>query len=105
MEYTVNVNLDDIPRSLSITTIQVPGDFLDHPPAVLPGNWRDAPAPSSTKEFGTKTLKERSHAVLRFPSAILPQEFNYLLNPLHPSSTDFKVIDVQDFVYDVRIKK
>ena len=104
LEYTVNTNIADIPRSLKISTIEVPDDFLDHPVPSLPGDWKIAPAPASTKDLGTKSLNANTHSVLRFPSAILPQEFNYLLNPLHPNSKAFKVIDVQDFVYDIRIK-
>ncbi len=104
LEYTVNNNIEEIPRLLSITAIEIPNDFLDHPIPLLPGNWRDSPAPASTKDFGTDALKASTDAVLCFPSAILPQEFNYLLNALHPASKLFKVIDVQDFIYDIRIK-
>jgi RES domain-containing protein len=105
LEYTVNISITDIPRSLSITTIEIPDDFLDHPIAKLPGNWRDAPAPLTTKEFGTNALKAAKHAVLRFPSAVLPEEYNYILNPLHAESKRFRIKEVRDFVYDVRLKK
>src|SRR4051812_24071522 len=66
LEYTVNTNVADIPRSLSISSIEIPDAFLDHPIASLPGDWKQAPAPSSTKEFGSRALKAMSHAVLRF---------------------------------------
>jgi hypothetical protein len=39
-----------------------------------------------------------------FPSGIIPEEFNYILNPLHPDAASFKVLDISDFVYDIRIK-
>lgn len=104
LEYTVNVNIDDIPRRLGITTIEIPDNIQEYTIPLLPGDWRNARAPASTKDFGTNALKAASHPVLRFPSAVIPQEYNYLLNPLHPLSKDFKVIDVEDFVYDVRIK-
>lgn len=105
LEYTVNVNIDDIPRALNITTIEIP----DRPITILneadlPGDWKHSPAPSSTKDFGSKLLLAAAEPVIRIPSAVLPAEFNYLLNPLHPDSKKFKVIDSIDFVYDVRIK-
>ncbi|MGB8194306.1 MAG: RES family NAD+ phosphorylase [Chitinophagaceae bacterium] len=104
LEYTVNTNVEDIPRLLSMVAIEIPDSFLDNPVASLPGDWQEAPASGSTKEYGSRLLKKKSHGILRFPSAVIPKEFNYLLNPLHAVSESFKIIEVQDFVYDVRIK-
>ena len=105
LEYTVNVNIDDIPRALSITSIEIPDKtILNLKEADLPGDWKDSPAPSSTKDFGSKLLLAAAEPVIRIPSAVIPEEFNYLLNPLHPDSKKFKIIDISDFTYDVRIK-
>jgi RES domain-containing protein len=105
LEYTVNVNIDDIPRALSITAIEIPDDGIQElEKDVLPGDWTDVPAPSSTKNFGTKLLKASVKPILKIPSAIISREFNFILNPLHIESKKFKIISVEDFVYDVRIK-
>ncbi len=105
LEYTVNVNVDDIPRALSISTINIPEiNILEITIAELPGNWGAAPAPSSTKDFGTQLLKKAEFAIIKIPSAVLPDEYNFLLNPLPKGSSEFSIVDVQDFVYDVRIK-
>jgi RES domain-containing protein len=105
LEYTVNVNIDDIPRALSITTIEIPDKGIDIlTEADLPGNWKEVPAPSSTKDFGTDLLKAAKTPVIKIPSSVIPQEFNFLLNPLHSDSRYFGIVDVQDFVYDARIK-
>ncbi|MES2648039.1 MAG: RES family NAD+ phosphorylase [Bacteroidota bacterium] len=105
LEYTVNVNIDDIPRSLSLITI----DIKEHPifcPKILqlPGDWKDHPTPSSTKEYGTALLIKNEYAILRFPSVIIPQEYNYILNSGHTLSNSFEVVEVSDFSYDTRIK-
>lgn len=50
----------------------------------LPGDWRKEPPPESTKNIGTEWAKKMETAVFRVPSVIIPVEFNYLLNPLHP---------------------
>ena len=106
LEYTVNVNIDDIPRALSFAIIEVPDDnILSVTVEGLPGNWTESPAPASTKNYGTGLLKKGEYAVIKIPSAVIPFEYNYLLNPLHKDSTKFKILDVHDFVYDVRIKK
>jgi RES domain-containing protein len=105
IEYSVNINLNDIPRSLTMVTIEIPDDVLDFSMAALPGDWKTSPAPNSTKDFGSEKLKLASHPVLRVPSVVLPEEFNYLLNPAFPKATaSFKIVSVKDFVYDLRIK-
>lgn len=70
----------------------------------LPGNWRDAPAPVHTQDFGTCLLQARENLLIKIPSTIVPQEFNYLVNPLHASFSMLKIIAVEDFVFDPRIK-
>ena len=105
LEYTVNVNIDDIPRALSITTIEIPEEhILELTPPELPGDWRGAPAPASTKDFGTRLLKKAQFAAIKIPSAVIPDEYNFLLNPFHRQSAKFLVLNVEDFVYDIRIK-
>lgn len=105
LEYTVNINIDDIPRALSITAFEInTTEILELSIAELPGNWREVPAPASTRDFGTKLLKDAKYAVLKIPSAVIPDEFNYLLNPPHTESSKFSIADIYDFVYDVRIK-
>ncbi len=106
LEYTVNVSIDDIPRALSITTIEIPIESLVIlKEADLPGNWKQSPAPSSTKNLGSKLLQTGDELIIRVPSTIIPEEYNYLINPMHPNNKKIKIIDIKDFVYDVRIKK
>jgi len=105
LEYTVNINIDDIPRALSIITLDIPdADIYELNLSQLPGDWKDVPAPSSTKDIGSNLLNESKNAVIKIPSAIIANEFNYILNPKHPHSKNFKIKDIKDFIYDVRIK-
>jgi RES domain-containing protein len=105
LEYTVNVNVQEIPRALSITTIEISdSEILIINEDALPGNWKSVPAPTSTQDFGSNLLKSSKKAVLRIPSSVIAEEFNYLLNPLHINSRNFKIKSITDLVYDIRIK-
>ncbi len=105
LEYTVNVNIEDIPRALSVSTIEIPDSgILKINEASLPGDWKQVPSPSSTKDFGTHFLKAGKKAIIQIPSSIIKEEYNYLLNPAHPESRNFKIVEIRDLVYDVRIK-
>ncbi len=106
LEYTVNVSIDEIPRDLSFTILEIPEAAIhEWEEPELPGNWKEIPAPSSTKDFGTAFLKEAKALVFKIPSRVISEEFNYILNPLHADSKKFKILEIQDFVFDVRIKK
>lgn len=103
LEYSVNVNVDFIPRALSICIFEIDeSQIREIRIKKLPGDWKDIPAPFSTKDFGTKLL-QKGISVLKIPSIVIPDEFNYILNPL-ANQKSFKLLEKKDFVYDLRIK-
>ena len=105
LEYTVNVNIDNIPGKLSITAFEIPDiGIREFKINELPGNWAQIPSPASTKDFGTNLLHDPSVPVLKRPSIIIPEEFNYILNPLYHDRSIFKIHSVTEFICDVRIK-
>ena len=53
-------------------------------PSRLPSNWNRVPAPAAAAEFGDEWIKSGRSVAMRIPSAVVPQEWNYLLNPAHP---------------------
>ena len=104
LEFSVNVNLNRILRHLTMVEIEIPDDILTFTEPQLPGNWKEAPAPAHTKDFGTDLLLKRTHLVIKIPSTVIPEEYNFLINPNHPRHPDCRVTRRKDFVYDVRIK-
>jgi RES domain-containing protein len=104
LEYTVNVNIENIPRALSVTTIEIPdNEILIVSEDELPGNWKSVPVPSSTQDFGTVLLKTSKKQIIKIPSSIIAEEFNFILNPFE-ASNGFRIIEIKDLIYDVRIK-
>ncbi|HZW78050.1 MAG TPA: RES family NAD+ phosphorylase [Flavobacteriaceae bacterium] len=103
LEYAVNINIDFIPRALSICIFEIDETKIhDVSEEVLPGNWKATPAPKSTRDFGTALLKQKI-PIIKVPSIIIPEESNYILNPLAADGA-FELIDIKDFVFDLRIK-
>ena len=56
-----------------------------------PPNWYANPPADMLKNIGDDFIKENKFLVLKLPSAIMPEENNYLLNPGHP---DFKKVSI-----------
>jgi RES domain-containing protein len=52
-------------------------------PDRLPDNWREASAYPQLQELGSEWWQAGKTAVLKVPSAIVPNEFNYVINPDH----------------------
>jgi RES domain-containing protein len=74
------------------------------PQRSLPKNWRAEPAPSETRALGDAWAAAKESAVLRVPSVVVPNEFNYLLNPAHPDFTRLKVGKPVAFPFDPRLR-
>ena len=104
LEFSANVNTERILRYLNMVEIEIPDDIQEVAIADLSGDWREVPAPASTKDFGSSLLTGASNAVRKMPSAVIPQEFNFLINPQHQLSANCRIIEVTDFIFDIRIK-
>jgi RES domain-containing protein len=69
--------------------------------ADLPRNWvRDEVA---TRTIGDEWLASQKTALLRVPSALAPETFNVLLNPLHPEAARVKVVEYREYPWDRRL--
>jgi RES domain-containing protein len=71
----------------------------------LPENWRKSPPPAALQKIGDDWIKENSSAVLRVPSAIIPIESNYLINPQHSDFPKLILGNPQNFTFDQRLLK
>jgi len=92
---TFRVMVIDVPDALSIET---------RSPETLPVDWFDLQQYDTCQRIGGEWLRSGRSAVLKVPSAIMPNEWNYLLNPGHP---DFRLITLrytEPFLFDPRIK-
>ncbi len=52
----------------------------------LTSRWFDSATLDETRRLGDEWVRSADTPVLKVPSAVLPVEFNYLLNPAHPHS-------------------
>ncbi|MBC8642235.1 RES domain-containing protein [Caballeronia sp. EK] len=53
--------------------------------AILPPDWREPIARTELQQIGAMWAQKRTSAVLAVPSAVVPADTNYLLNPRHPN--------------------
>ncbi len=70
----------------------------------LPRAWRRYPAPVSLQRLGNIWLDRGSACILRVPSALVPSESNFLINPAHPDIRKLRVLRKAPFRFDTRLK-
>jgi RES domain-containing protein len=77
-------------------------DVFQLPP--LPPEWRRPARSGTTVEIGERFVAEGRALALAIPSVVVPQEFNYIINPLHAR---FGAIEIgkslEPFAFDSRI--
>jgi len=106
LEILVHVDSENLLRKYVATPVTIEEDLISSLDlAKLPRNWKAFPAPRATRMLGDHWALSRESAVLRVPSVVIPDENNYLLNPLHE---DFKKLIIgapKLFRYDWRLMK
>jgi RES domain-containing protein len=71
----------------------------------LPRNWRTDPPPKKVREGGDAWAAAGASAVLQVPSAILPAEHNFLLNPRHRDFARLMIGKPSPFQFDPRLAR
>lgn len=70
----------------------------------LPNNWRDFKAYSKLQSIGSNWYRSNESLVLKIPSAIITNEYNYIINCRHPDfSNCIKLVRAEDFYFDKRL--
>lgn len=73
--------------------------------AELPANWFSNPAPDSLRSIGDSFIRENKFLALKIPSAIMPEENNFLLNPAHADFKNVSVVYTRNIPIDERFLK
>jgi RES domain-containing protein len=58
-----------------------------------------------TRALGDVWLSRRKTPLLRVPSAITPETWNWVLNPRHADAPRLRIVDTQKHLFDVRLFK
>ena len=105
LEYFVRLNPGDAEAPLAAVSADIPGDLaidriqIKEPPK----DWNTYPAPRRLQSAGMKWLGQARTAVLAVPSAVIPQQTNYLINPSHADFKRIRVNKAQVFRFDPRM--
>ncbi|HEU0013932.1 MAG TPA: RES family NAD+ phosphorylase [Longimicrobium sp.] len=105
LEYLVHVDTENVPGDLVALEIEVPDDAGARVvlPAELPADWNRVDDHPACVETGAGWAREAADLVLRVPSAIVPEESNFLINPSHPAAGRVSIVRTRPFSFDPRL--
>ena len=105
VEYLVHVPLSIVPGDLSIACLEIPDRIIPKQISLtdLPPNWRDYPAPPELADLGTNRALANESLLLRVPSAVVENEFNVLINPMHLDMSYVAILHVESYTFNKRL--
>lgn len=105
-EIAVHSPLGIVPSDYFVQSIEIPKlKMLEIFPEDLNLNWRNFPHEISTKHLGDDFIDENKYLVMKVPSAVIQDEFNYLINPHHKNFPRIKLLKIEEFNFDKRLFK
>jgi RES domain-containing protein len=103
LEMLVNTHFKDYSIELDLLFIQLPDEVTTSEIKLtkLKQGWKEDS--SYTKFIGDEFVKQQNSLILKVPSSIINEEYNFLINPLHPDFKKVKIIKTKSFWPDERL--
>ena len=102
----LDIDPDELPSRYQLLTVEAPDtlaveELTEAELAARVVDWRHAP--HETRKLTRAWFGDRRTALLRVPSVIVPEAYNYLLNPLHPDAARVALVARQTVAFDARL--
>jgi len=107
LEVSVHLDLsEDFPSDRYYVEIEVPDEIILQEVNLedLLEGWDSKPPILITQTIGDDFINYNEAAILKVPSSIVPQEFNYMINPNHRDASKIKVLSTAKMMFDTRLK-
>lgn len=108
LETVVHLNGASLPLNRYLVRVDVPDAVWAKAQRITatdaPVGWDAVPAGKVSLDMGDDWLTgERRPALLCVPSVIVPEEWNVLLNPVHPDVRGIRATKLRRWIYDARV--
>ena len=92
-------------RVYQLIILSVPDNILTQKISIknLSPGWDAPDTRPFTKKIGDTFLSNNKNLLLEVPSVIMPEEINYVINPLHEDMKQVKIVNQRRICFDKRI--
>lgn len=112
LEILVHVDDSALLKSFSIYPVQFDSkhlvmieDYNQAKEVLTSKNWQSNPPDQTIRALGDAWIHSSESLVLAVPSAVIPTEVNYLINPYHADFSALEIGKPQVFPFDERFSK
>lgn len=105
LELLVHLGVKATPKPHTAIPADIPDDLEIDQVTVdeLPHNWKDDPPPLMLASIVEQWIQSNKSAILKVPSAVIEEEWNYLLNPHHSEFNKILIGSAKPFQFDRRL--
>jgi RES domain-containing protein len=106
LEVLVHLETPDLLQNYALIGVDIEEEFIELlDQSRLPQGWRSEPAPIALRDIGDEWVQAGNSAVLQVPSALVPDESNFLLNPGHKDFEKLRIRPPSPFLFDARLAR
>ena len=105
LEIIVHIEDERVLPAYSYITVNCPDDLVVNVTDIadLPADWGSSPPPNELKQIGDEWVNGGVSAALAVPSAVVPIETNYLINPAHHDFARLGIGAPEPLAFDPRL--
>lgn len=104
LEIIVHLEFKETLQLYKAIPISIPKSAMEViDPAALPADWSKSIPHPSTLLTGNQWIRSQSSIALQVPSAIVPVESNFLINPAHPKFQTLEIGKPMDLPLNPRV--
>jgi len=100
LEVAVRIPLESISEDYLMVPLELPDSISMYKPK-LPGNWNLQT--ELTRTVGDEFINKGKHLLMKVPSALVSDSYNFLLNPNHQDIKKVKVLEPRTILFDKRL--
>ena len=104
LEMLVHLEGPDLLHRYALVGVEIDDSFIEKlDNSRLPRHWRAEPPPVELQAIGDEWAASKNSVALQVPSALVPAENNFLLNPAHADFQKLVIGDPVHFSFDQRL--
>ncbi len=104
LEILVHVEREELLPAYVLCRVEFEESLVErYDTELLPSIWSASPPPFEVQAIGDAWVRESRSAVLELPSAVIPSESHYLVNPAHPDFSSLRLHEPEPFELDERL--
>ena len=105
VEMLVHLETTDLLKHYRLISVSFDDALVNQlDPKRLPSTWKRRQTPRAVRALGDEWVASGASVVLAVPSAVIPDERNHLINPLHPAFAKLVIGKPEPFRFDLRLK-